>query len=290
MRKITDVMKETLRKIHTLLDPMYGRGEADAMTRMIFEAVKGWTPVDMIVYADKELSDFNREEIDAILRRLAAWEPIQYILGYADFYGMRLKIKPGVLIPRPETAQLVDFIVKENPRPDMRVLDICTGSGCIALALSRFLKFPEVTAVDNSPEAIQIAQENARTLKCRVKFILADIFVWTPAPDSLDIIVANPPYVDESEKVGMETNVLRYEPADALFVPDENPLLFYSRIAEVGFEALHPGGKLYFEINPRHSDAMKKLLEDIGYVDIRIERDMFGKNRFAMASKNYPDD
>lgn len=290
MHKKQPDMKETLKKIHSVLDPLYGRREADAIARLIFEYVKGWTPVDMIVKADTELSDFNKSEIDSILTRLKQHEPIQYILGYADFYGMRLKVNPSVLIPRPETAQLVDLIVDENKESDLRVLDICTGSGCIALALARNLRFPEITALDVSSEALAVARENAASLKCRVRFVEADVLEWMPQREEYNIVVANPPYICEKEKTGMDKNVLLHEPEVALFVPDDDPLLFYRRIAKVSRTGLTAAGKLYFEINPFYLAEIKAMLAVMGYVDIRAEKDMYGRDRFVIASNPGKDD
>ena len=265
--------------------PLYGEGEAKAVMRAIFHALKGWGTTEMVIHEDDELSPYMRDKIEEILRRLEAGEPVQYVVGEAYFYGMDLHVGPGVLIPRPETAGLVDIIVADSPESDLRVLDIGTGSGAIAIALARNLKFPEVTAIDVSPVALKIARENANLMRARVDFVEADVFNWRPESEVFDIIVSNPPYVLESEKADMTSNVLLYEPAEALFVPDAEPLLFYRRISEIGKVGLKPGGRLYFEINPLSADALKEMLSANGYEDIVVEKDIHGRLRYARCRK-----
>lgn len=267
------------------LTPLYGEGEARAVIRAIFHALKGWGATEMIMHEGDELSPYMREKIEEILKRLEAGEPVQYVVGEAYFYGMDLRVRPGVLIPRPETAGLVDMVVADCSGSDLRVLDIGTGSGAIAIALARNLRFPQVSALDASAAALEIARENASMLKAKVKFIEADIFAWEPAPESFDVIVSNPPYVLESEKKEMSDSVLLHEPSEALFVPDSDPLVFYRRIADVGLEALTPGGRLYFEINPLTADALRQMLEDKGYSEIELEKDIHGRMRYARCRK-----
>lgn len=279
-------MRDTLRKLREILRPLYGNGETEAIIRIMFHYLKGWNTVDIIMHEDASLSPFIKSEIDAILKRLVKHEPIQYITGEARFHGMEMKVTPDVLIPRPETDELVDIIVSDaGETEDLRVLDIGTGSGCIAIALARSLRFPTVTAVDISDAALAVARENASNLKANISFIKEDIL--TDSPEGIfDIIVSNPPYIDESEKSGMEPNVLDYEPKIALFVPDNNPLLFYKRIAEIAVRKLSPAGKLYFEINPRHADELSRYLTDCGFDDVQVIRDSFGKLRFIKATNN----
>lgn len=278
-------MNPTIRFIHSSLDPVYGVGEVNAMIRIIFEYLKGWNATDLVIRANEPLSDFIKSEVRKIVARLLKYEPIQYIVGQADFYGLKIKVAPGVLIPRPETAELIDIITDENTAPDLRVLDACTGSGCIAVALSRNLKFPEITAIDISPRAIAVAKENASDLKCDIRFIQTDIFSWNPVGESFDIIVSNPPYVDESEKKEMDKNVLEYEPMQAIFVPDSDPLKFYRRIAEIAEVSLTPSGRIYLEINPLHCDSLADLLHDRGFGNVTVEKDIHGRNRFIIASR-----
>ena len=273
-------MKETIAKLRSILTPIYGKGETEAIIRIIFHHLKGWNLTDMLIHQQDELSDFIKHEIDGIIERLKQQEPIQYITGEARFHGMDLKIKPGVLIPRPETEELVDIIIDENKdRDDLRVLDVCTGSGCIAIALSRNLPFSKVTALDFSETALEVAKENSEILKARINFIRADIFEWQPQ-EEYDIIVSNPPYIMDKEAPEMEKNVLDYEPHEALFVRDENPLAFYDRIAEIALKWLSTNGKLYFEINPLKAEDLKELLKRKGFKNINLIRDSFGKLRF----------
>ncbi len=279
-------MRETLKKLRSALRPIYGDRETEAIIRLIFLHVKGWHTVDMLIHEPDPLSPFVKSEIDAILARLLRREPIQYITGLAYFHGMELEVSPAVLIPRPETAELVDIIAdRAQGRDDLRVLDIATGSGCIAIALARTLPFAQVTALDISREALTVARSNAERLKTRIRFIEADIFSWTPAADSFDIIVSNPPYIDESERAEMEPNVVDYEPASALFVPDADPLRFYSRITPLAASALTPGGALYYEINPRHAAQLAADIRAAGFSDVEIIRDSFGRDRFITAKK-----
>lgn len=279
-------MRETLKKLREALRPVYGNGETEAIIRILFHHLKGWNTVDILMHEADPLSPFMKSEIDKILSRLLKHEPIQYITGEARFHGMELKVTPDVLIPRPETDELVDIIVSgREETEDLHILDIATGSGCIAIALSRSLKFPNVSALDISEKALDIAKENARNLKANITFIHADIFKWEP-DENFDIIVSNPPYIDDSEKADMEPNVLDYEPATALFVPDNNPLVFYKRIAQIAKQALNDRGMLFFEINPHHADELREYLSSEGFTDVEIIRDSFGKQRFIKASRN----
>lgn len=278
-------MRKLLKQLRDTLRPIYGNGETEAIIRIMFHYLKGWNTVDILVHEQDEASPFLRQEVEGILQRLLRREPIQYITGEARFHGLTLKVTPDVLIPRPETSELVDIITDETgDREDLRVLDICTGSGCIAVALARSLRFPVITAVDISVPALKVAEENAEALNVKVGFIRADVFEWN-AEDRYDIIVSNPPYVDESEKKDMEENVLKYEPPQALFVPDSNPLVFYKRIADIAGDALSPGGRLYLEINPRHALELQKYLQERGFVDVDILKDSYDRQRFITASQ-----
>ena len=279
-------MRELLKKLRDALRPVYGNGETEAIIRIMFHYLKGWNTVDLLVHEQDEASPFLQEEARKILERLLRHEPIQYITGEARFHGLELKVTPDVLIPRPETSELVDIICDAaGDSEDLRVLDLCTGSGCIAVALARSLRFPEVTAVDVSEAALKVAKENAATLKTKIDFVRADIFKWLPS-GKFDIIVSNPPYIDESEKGAMDDNVLKYEPHLALFVPDDNPLVFYKRIADIAAESLADNGRLYLEINPRHAEELCSLLQGKGLENVEIRRDSFDKERFITASHN----
>lgn len=277
------------RAIVDALSPKYGEGEARAMARIIFEQLKGWSPTDTAIRANEPVSEFLHQQILSVVERILADEPIQYIFGVADFYGMKLSVNPAVLIPRPETAELVDIIVKENTSKDLRVVDFGTGSGCIAIALARNLLFPEVTAVDLNPAALDTARDNAKRLFARITFVEADILALnesTPAllAGSFDIIVSNPPYIAESEKSAMEANVLLHEPATALFVPDSDPLRFYRSIIDYAVVHLSPSGTLYFEINPLFVNQLADMAAAKGF-SAAIHLDSFGRRRFAVLKK-----
>lgn len=277
-------VEERYRELRKELTPVVGPGEATSMARLIFHSLKGWDTTDLVVHAPDNLSPFILERIDEIISRLKKGEPLQYILSEGRFYGMTLEVGPPTLIPRQETEELVEMIIREaDGKPDLRVLDIGTGSGAIALALSRQLRFPEVTAIDISGEALEIARRNAARLHADVNFIQADIFRWEPEPDAYDIIVSNPPYICEKEKAKMESNVLDHEPHTALFVPNDDPLLFYRRITDISKRGLTGGGRLYFEINPLYARLLAKETEQAGFTDVRLLEDISHKLRFLSA-------
>lgn len=263
----------------------YPEGESRWMVRIIMEHLKGYSPVDLVIKANDEISDFIEGKVEAIVKRLLADEPIQYIFSEARFYGMKLKVTPSVLIPRPETEELVDMIVKKlGNRNDLKVLDACTGSGCIAIALSRNLPFSRVDAFDISQEALAIAEENGKSLKAHIDFFQADALDMPSAKEEYDIIVSNPPYIAEHERKDMEPNVLLHEPESALFVPDSNPLLFYRAIASYSLQALRPGGMLYFEINPLYSTQLSEEMASQGWQDVTVSLDMQQRRRFLSAT------
>lgn len=278
-------MRPTLKHLRDTLRPIYGHGESEAMIRLIFHALKGWNTTDLMIHEADSLSPFIKDRVASIEAALIEGRPIQYILGEAYFFGMWLDVAPGVLIPRPETAELIDIIIKENRDPDLDILDIGTGSGAIAIALARHLAFARVEAIDISPKAIEIASANAHKLKADIRICRADVFSFTPERASFDIIVSNPPYIADSEKADMERNVKDFEPHEALFVADSDPLIFYRRIAAIATDALKPGGSLYLEINPRFASALKTLLEQEGLCNVEIILDSFKRQRFAVAHK-----
>lgn len=275
-------VEEVRRAMRGVLADRVGAGEADAMVRLVWHHLKGWSASELFMHGGDEVSDYIADKINDVLVRVGKDEPIQYVLGEARFYGLDLTVRPGVLIPRPETEELVDLIVRENPQKDLRVLDLCTGSGAIAVALACALAFAEVTGVDVSKEALEVARENVRKLRVGVKVVEADVFRYMPVENAWNIIVSNPPYVDESERAGMEANVLEWEPELALFVPDEDPLKYYRRIAEIAVHALAPGGRLYLEINPRHVEALEMLMRESGAGNVRVVKDNSGKYRFMI--------
>lgn len=276
---------EVARHVSGTLAPKFGGGEAKAMMYIIFENLKGWNPVDIAIKSNEEMTSFMIGEVDGVLKRLLNDEPIQYIFGNASFYGLKVRVKPGVLIPRPETAELVDIIVKENQQKDLQVADLCTGSGCIALALARNLPFAEVIATDVSDVALSVAKENNKELHTGIELLKADILKGEPSGRTFDIIVSNPPYIAEREKQNMEPNVLDHEPSLALFVPDNDPLIYYRAILDYAGDALAPGGKIYFEINPLFADDLRRLAQSKGFDGVELMRDSFGKVRFARITR-----
>lgn len=275
-------LKEAIEQLRNGLAGVAEPQEVQAMIRIICEDIFNYDPVDVALRQESELPEFAQERITDLIARMRRHEPLQYIIGWARFHGHKFKVTPTVLIPRPETEQLVDIIVNENTASDLRVLDMGTGSGCIAISLARALKFASVDALDVSRDALAVARENAAALKVKVRFFESDMLLPQPAA-TYDIIVSNPPYICWSERESMERNVKDYEPGQALFVPDNDPLMFYKAIASYAQQSLEKGGRLYLEINQRFGNEVKRLLEDHGFEDVRIIQDSFGKVRFAAA-------
>lgn len=271
-------MKEIIDDITAQLLPCYPEDEARSLAWWLMEESTGLTRAQILTGCKGTTFFSNLQEQ---IERLLHFEPIQYIFGHTLWAGLDLKLTPAILIPRPETAELVERIVNANTNAGYRVLDIGTGSGCIAIALKKRHPEWQVSGIDISAEAISVAQENAARNKVDVDFQVADIFsdgiektfIHSPI-HSFNIIVSNPPYICESEKASMRPNVLNYEPATALFVPDDDPLRFYRRIA-----SLHLGEQLFFEINEAYSNEIAALLQELGYTDIQITNDIYGKPR-----------
>ncbi len=276
------ILKEAIEQLKDGLAGVAEPQEVKAMIRVICEDVFNYDQVDVALRQDSELPDFAPQRIEEIISRLRRHEPLQYIVGSARFHGHRFKVTPAVLIPRPETEQLVDLIVDENPASDLRVLDMGTGSGCIAISLARALKFATVDALDVSRDALAVARENAASLKVKVRMFESDMLAPQPSA-TYDIIVSNPPYICWSEREAMDRNVKDYEPSTALFVPDNDPLLFYKAIVPYAARSLEHDGRLYLEINQRFGNEVRRLLEENGFEQVRIIDDSYGKPRFAAA-------
>lgn len=267
-------------------------GEAKAITLLLMEKVAGLPPAKALM-ADGKGLNCQRQTLLDMAARVAQGEPIQYVIGEADFCGLSLNVKPGVLIPRPETEELVRWIEEDQKLSTLnsqlstkRILDIGTGSGCIAITLAQQIEGADVEAWDVSEAALQVAQENAKKNGVKVKFRQVDVMeAVEQAFFSFDVIVSNPPYICEEEAVEMEKNVVEHEPQVALFVPDEDPLLFYRRIGTIGQELLVAGGRLFFEINRRFGQEVVNLLEGMGYQEVELRKDSWGNERMVKAIK-----
>ena len=276
------------------LTHIYDAGEAKAIVRWVLDVRFGLSWTDILCGKVTELSAHDQTELEKIMQRLEKGEPVQYIIGVADFCGRQFQVAPGVLIPRPETAELCRMIIAESAQkgqsPLCDILDIGTGSGCIAITLALEMPEAKVTAWDISDDALRIASENAKQLGASVTFEHHDVldsslFTLHSSLPLWDLIVSNPPYICNKEADGMAQNVLDYEPHLALFVPDDDPLLFYRTIAQYATKALKPQGSLFFEINPLYASSLSQLLSTMSCYDIEILPDQFGKQRFLKATK-----
>lgn len=279
-------INETILFIKNELCSLYPENEINSFISIIFEHVFGFSNMDVHTKSDTNLPNSGIIQINNIVSELKKQKPLQYILERTEFYYCTLKVTPDVYIPRPETEELVDWIIKDNPDIPDKILDIGTGSGCIAIALAKMFKKAAVDACDISVKALDIARFNAQQNNTDINFFTYDIIKWREnkiLPGKYDILISNPPYVREKEKQGMLPNVIDFEPHTALFVPDEDPLVFYRAIAEFGLEYLSENGKLYFEINEFLGDEIKKMLSDRSWSNIRIRKDINDKNRMVCA-------
>jgi len=262
------------------LKEFYDMEEVDNFIFFAFEHILGFSRSDLLLKKEETMSESSLLKFFSVIRKLKENQPIQYILGETEFYGLKFNVNQYVLIPRQETEELVDMILKDyqqNPTK-LRILDVGTGSGCIAISLKKNLPGAEVLAMDVSVEALEVAKANAIKNKIELHFISDDIFNH-PDLGHFDIIVSNPPYVTKKEASVMHANVLRFEPHLALFVEDDNPLLFYKEIAFFAKKSLKTKGKLYFEINEKYGEETKGMLEEIGFKNILIKKDLSGKDR-----------
>ena len=277
-------MLSTVAYIHKHLTPFYAEGEVKAFIRCLMEDIAHIPPYRLVMM-DETLDDETKTKIVDATERLARFEPIQYIIGKTDFCGRTFNVSSQVLIPRPETEELVQRIVRDYKGKNATLLDIGTGSGCIAISLASELSDSQVFGVDVSEGALSVAKNNAKQNNVDVNWLLMDILSDESLSllEQYDCIVSNPPYIMEQEKVTMEQNVLDYEPQLALFVPDDDPLLFYRRIARIGKNILKKGGSLYFEINERYGAEMVNLLGQENYQEIELAVDYNGKDRFLKA-------
>ena len=295
---------------HRLAD-IYDTDEAKAIVRWMLGIRFGLSLTDIVCGKLDEMAETECETLEAMMLRLEAGEPVQYVVGIAEFCGRRFHVEPGVLIPRPETGELCEWIEKEvkgklkgnycfaqKLKGQYSILDIGTGSGCIAITLALEMPEAKVTAWDISEEALSIAQKNAEALGADVTFEKQDILELyslleqqnisltshlLPLTSKWDVIVSNPPYVCQKESATMERHVLEHEPHLALFVPDDDPLQFYKAIAQYATTALKPEGLLYFELNPLYARETDAMVRELGFAETEIRQDMFGKQRFLKA-------
>jgi release factor glutamine methyltransferase len=275
-------MKSTIQYIEKELAGLYPPAEIEGFKRIIFETVFGWSFTEQVLQKQENILPVDFERIKSVIFRLKNSEPIQYIFGETEFFGLKLKVNSSVLIPRPETEELVEWVVKTELSENCKVLDIGTGSGCIAIAIKSHLKNADVSGIDISVEALETARMNAIENGLEINFYSADIFnMKNFEGEKFDVIVSNPPYIRESEKVLMHSNVLNYEPEIALFVSDNDPLKYYREIARFAKSNLYENGILFFEINENFKSEMVELLSDIGFNNIEIRKDINGKNRIV---------
>ncbi|MDT8401443.1 MAG: peptide chain release factor N(5)-glutamine methyltransferase [Bacteroidales bacterium] len=268
------------------LSPYYPEGEMNAIIRILLSFMSGKDNVYILSHPDHEISSYNWFKVNKICDYLKKMMPVQYITGSAEFYGRLYKVTPDTLIPRQETEELVDLVIRENSKIAPLILETGTGTGCVAVSLALHIDGAAVTATDISKEIITVAEYNAIKNSAEINFIIDDML----SPDiskygEYDLAVCNPPYISESEKLNMEKNVLDYEPHQALFVPDMDPLLYYRSVLELCKTVLKPGASLYFEINETKAREMKNILYNYGYRNISIINDINGKARISKGIK-----
>lgn len=275
----------TYHELWRTLEPLYGNGEARAITDYVLDVCFGLSKADIMCGAVEEMTAEKTAELNKIFGRLTEGEPVQYVLGRAEFSDRWFNVRPGVLIPRPETEELCAWITADSKASaSPKVLDIGTGSGCIAITLQLDMPESKVTAWDISADALDVARENAQQLGANVNFVKLDALNAKPEGE-WDVIVSNPPYICEKEKKDMAVNVLEHEPHTALFVPDADPLLFYRAITRLAVQTLSKGGRLYFEINPIYADDTCRMMRAEGMTAVELRSDMYGKQRMAKGVK-----
>ena len=278
-------MQASINYIRKELEKLYPPEEIASFIRIIFEHLKQYNLTDLILKKDEILPVDEKKEVKRIVTRLANFEPIQYIVGETEFYGLPFLVSPHVLIPRPETEELVDWILKSRKTASPRILDVGTGSGCIPISLKKNWPEANLMGCDISESALKIAQKNAGLNQTEIAFFHLDILnpVLPTSFPKIDILVSNPPYVTESEKLQMNDNVLKHEPVNALFVPDDDPLLFYQSLATFGKEHLIEGGQLFWEINEAFGEECRQLLKENGFSNVQLRKDLNGRNRMIFA-------
>lgn len=281
-------MKRLIDKLQESLSETYSEPDLTATIRAICCNILGYSTTSYFLKEPINLSAEEEKQIDDVIQRLQMGEPLQYIEGCTPFCGMEFTVSPAVLIPRPETAELIDWIITEHTTKPTQILDLGTGSGCIAITLSKRLPKATIDACDISAEALSVAGKNNDANGCTVSFFAHDMLDTTiPLPHSYDILVSNPPYIKQSEAVQMERNVTDWEPHTALFVPDDDALRFYRAIAELGqTSALHTGGYIYVEINQQLGKETAELFASFGYQDVILRKDIYGNDRMIRCRKD----
>ena len=274
--------------IKSELKDLYSPDEISSLTRLILEKELAIPFADILACKFNHLSDAEMQKLTEIVGKLKNSEPIQYILGETDFFGLAFYVNGSVLIPRPETEELVQWVLESAENKPMKILDIGTGSGCIAVTLAKKLPSAEVHAWDISEDALEVARKNAERNGVKVIFVKRDMLLEPVSDEKFDIIVSNPPYVTEVEKTEMQENVLNFEPHLALFVPDDNALVFYEKIADFALTNLNKGGQLFFEINRAKGADIARLLEEKGFKNIELRKDISGNERMVMAEPPTP--
>ena len=270
-------------EIRDALRGHYPDSEALSLAKMLLTEAFGFSTLELYGGKDKEISGNRLRDLHEMLSRLKKNEPIQYIIGTESFCGLTFEVNPNVLIPRPETQELVRWIEADWKSVPCRILDIGTGSGCISISLAKFLEDAKVESWDISEGALQVARRNCVRNEVEVLLRQQDVLSVVPEGELYQVIVSNPPYICEKEKVDMDANVLDWEPETALFVPDADPLLFYRKIAELGVSMLCEGGALYFEINRAYGEETLRILEGLGYRQLELRKDDFGNDRMIKA-------
>lgn len=279
-------MHPIVNEIRDALRGNYPDSEALALAKMLLVEVFDFSTLELYGGKDKEFSGKRRDVLDEMIRRLKKNEPIQYIIGKETFCGLTFEVNPDVLIPRPETQELVHWIADDcRGKLPCRILDIGTGSGCIAVSLAKLLEGAEVNGWDISEKALEVAGRNAGRNGAEVTFFRKDALSALPEKNCYEVVVSNPPYIAEKEKSGMDANVLDWEPSLALFVPDEDPLLFYRKIALLAKEMLTEGGLLYYEINQAYGTETVRMLEALGYSSVELKKDAWGNDRMIKARR-----
>jgi len=278
-------LKDLKIKFTSALSEGYPSEEVCSFFSILSESILKYTRLETVVKADEIISEENIKKFDTATLRLIQNEPIQYIIGTTEFFGLPFNVNAHTLIPRSETEELVDWIVKDCENiENASFLDIGTGSGCIAISLAKSLANSTVTGLDFSSEALKVARKNALLNKVTINFFELDILTAQSLPKQYQIIVSNPPYVRTLEKKSMAPNVLEYEPPSALYVSNQDPLVFYRKITQLALKFLTLDGTLYFEINEYLSKEMKAMLEDEGFLTIELRKDIFGKDRLMKCS------